>query len=105
MARKRDPITEKFLEMNENEEDRKRLRKALVVMLYAHFEGTCRTILCLYVDFINNQNLKIGVVGSAAAASLSDFFKALKNLTLMILNYMFLRGIRNLLRRFRNITY
>jgi hypothetical protein len=73
-------LLKNFVEMNENEESRKRLRKALVVMLYAHFEGICKTILCLYVDFLNNQNLKIGAVDSAiAAASLTDFFKALKN--------------------------
>lgn len=39
------------------EEDRERYRKSLVVMLYAHFEGFCKTCLLIYIKVINDLNL------------------------------------------------
>lgn len=60
--------------------DRRRYRKALVVMLYAHFEGGTRTILQTYADAVNNLGHTVGEANYAlAAAVLSDVFKALND--------------------------
>ncbi len=55
-------------------------RKALVVMLYAHFEGLTKALLTIYVNALNNLGITISQAHSAlAAAALSDLFKALRN--------------------------
>lgn len=40
------------------EEDKKRFRKALLVMLYSHYEGFCATALQIYIKAINDLSLK-----------------------------------------------
>ncbi|MBN1609915.1 MAG: hypothetical protein JW940_25010 [Polyangiaceae bacterium] len=66
----------------ESEEDRMMARKALVVMLYAHFEGICRALLAMYVNRLNALGLRVAdVIPELAAASLSGVFQALRNPT------------------------
>ncbi|MBX3214329.1 MAG: hypothetical protein KF850_20005 [Labilithrix sp.] len=63
-----------------NEDERKIARKMLVVMLYAHFEGVCKTLLSTYVIKLNALGLTVdGVEPAIAAASLYEVFKALRD--------------------------
>lgn len=63
-----------------SEQDRERFRRALVLLLYAHFEGYCKFALTLYVNSINRSGITCADATFAiAAASLSDLFKALRN--------------------------
>lgn len=63
-----------------SEDERKTARKALVVMLYAHFEGVSKALLSMYVNRINNLGLRVDeVVPHIGAASLSDVFTALRD--------------------------
>lgn len=60
--------------------DQDRFRRALVLLLYAHFEGFCRFAFTLYVNAINRTGINCAQANSAiAAASLSDLFKALRD--------------------------
>ena len=63
------------------EDDKKRYRKSLVVMLYSHYEGFCRTAFLIYVHQINNLRIKRGEVNEyIKTASLAEVFKAYSNL-------------------------
>lgn len=63
-----------------NESDQERFRRALVLLLYAHFEGFCRFAFALYVNAVNAAGIACSQASFAiAAASLSDLFKALRN--------------------------
>jgi hypothetical protein len=63
-----------------DEDSRGLARKALVVMLYAHFEGLVKAIFAMYVSRLNALSLKVAeVVPALAAASLSDMFRALRD--------------------------
>jgi hypothetical protein len=63
-----------------SEAERKTARKALVVMLYAHFEGVSKALFTMYVNRINNLGLRVdGVVPHIAAASLAEVFVALRD--------------------------
>jgi hypothetical protein len=53
------------------EEQRKIARKALVVMLYAHFEGTCKALLSMYVNRLNNLGLRVADVAPALGCGLA----------------------------------
>lgn len=69
--------------LNEIEKDDKKdkYRKSLVVMLYSHFEGFCKTILLIYVDYINSLNLKRKEVNEhLRAASMNNIFNSYDNL-------------------------
>ena len=60
--------------------DKKIYCKSLVVMLYAHFEGFCKTAFLTYVDVINTEGLDISKVNEyIAAASLEDVILAVGN--------------------------
>ena len=62
------------------EESRKIYRKTLVVMLYAHFEGLCKSILLTYVKSLNSSGLLVEEANAAiAAASLGEVFRALRD--------------------------
>lgn len=62
-----------------SDDHRKTARKALVVMLYAHFEGVCKALLSMYVNRINHLGLRVDeVVPHIGAASLSEVFNALR---------------------------
>jgi hypothetical protein len=64
----------------DSEQERERFRRALVLLLYAHFEGFCKFALSLYVNSINRSGITCADATFAiAAASLSDLFKALRN--------------------------
>jgi hypothetical protein len=61
-------------------EKKDQYRRALVVMLYAHFEGFCKFALTLYVACVNRSGLVCRDVTPAIAASvLSDVFSGLRN--------------------------
>jgi hypothetical protein len=63
-----------------SEQERERFRRALVLLLYAHFEGFSKFALSLYVNSINRSGITCADATFAiAAASLSDLFKALRN--------------------------
>jgi hypothetical protein len=62
------------------EDQRKTARKALVVMLYAHFEGVCKALLSMYVNWLNRLGLRVAdVVPAVGAASLAKVFEALRD--------------------------
>lgn len=64
----------------QTEESKGIYRKSLTVMLYAHFEGTCKAILWEYVAGLNNAGLIVGEANFALVAStLKDVFHALRN--------------------------
>lgn len=64
----------------ENLEQQRVARKALVVMLYAHFEGLTKTLLTMYVNHINTLAMKVSEVSAAfGAAAIEDVFKALRD--------------------------
>lgn len=63
-----------------SEDQRKTARKALVVMLYAHFEGISKALLSMYVNRLNGMGLRVGeVVSPIGAASLAEVFTALRD--------------------------
>lgn len=60
--------------------ERDLLRRAVVVMLYAHFEGLCKFMFALYVRAVNELGLACGEASeSIAAASLADVLAALRD--------------------------
>ncbi|MEI3612495.1 MAE_28990/MAE_18760 family HEPN-like nuclease [Pseudogracilibacillus sp. SO30301A] len=62
------------------EDDQKRFRKALIVMLYSHFEGFCSTAFQIYIKAINEEALKRKQLNNNLAAnSFADVFKAYEN--------------------------
>ncbi len=61
-------------------EEKEQYRRALVLMLYAHFEGFCKFALSLYCSAINAAGVQCGQADVAlAAASLADLFHDLRN--------------------------
>jgi hypothetical protein len=63
-----------------SDDQRKTARKALVVMLYAHFEGVSKALLTMYVNRINSLGLRVDeVVPHIGAASLAEVFSALRD--------------------------
>ncbi len=62
------------------EEDKKRYRKVLVVMLYSHFEGFCKTAFSIYANAINQENLTCShVTDQIIASSLAIVFRDFEN--------------------------
>ena len=60
------------------EEEKRVYRKALITMLYAHFEGFCKSALRIYVRAINEEKLACSKVNECiAASSLVDLFQAI----------------------------
>ena len=63
-----------------SEDQRMTARKAMVVMLYAHFEGVCKALLSMYVNRLNGLALRVADVAPAlGAASLAEVFQALRD--------------------------
>lgn len=61
-------------------EEKNRYRKALVVMLYSHFEGFCKIALSIYATTINQESLVCsGVTDEIVAASLAAVFYDFEN--------------------------
>lgn len=68
------------LALLKSEDERRTARKALVVMLYAHFEGACKALFSMYVNRLNALTLRVDqVVSPIGAASLADVFFALRD--------------------------
>jgi hypothetical protein len=66
--------------MIDDEGELDRFRRALVLLLYAHYEGFCKVAFTLYVSAINSAGISCGEATYAiAAASLSDVFRNLRN--------------------------
>jgi hypothetical protein len=62
------------------EDERKRYRRALILLLYAHYEGFCKFAFALYASAINQLGLSCGEASFAVAAvSLADLFRDLRN--------------------------
>ena len=56
----------------DDEHQQEQYRRALILLLYAHFEGFCKFALTLYVNAVNQQGIKCAEANHAiAAASLS----------------------------------
>jgi hypothetical protein len=63
-----------------SEDQQNRMRRAMVVMLYSHFEGFAKFTFELYRRTVDDQNLKCCEVKPAlATAALKDLFKAFRN--------------------------
>ena len=61
----------------DEENDRMRYRKSLVVMLYSHYEGFCKAAFQIYIKAINNLSLTRDMVNEyIQTASLHDVFKS-----------------------------
>lgn len=66
---------ENFVAAIQPEDDQRRFRKALVVMLYSHYEGFCKMALLIYLRAINKADLRCAEVNDAlAAAALGPLF-------------------------------
>jgi hypothetical protein len=66
----------------EDLEQQGQFRRALVVLLYAHFEGFCKFALTVYVNAVNKTGIRCAEANYAlAAASLADLFAALRDST------------------------
>ena len=70
------------LEANiENEELRRKYRKALIVMLYSHFEGFCKFAFDYYIMSINSRKcIRSSLIPPLIAASMHKEFTAYDNL-------------------------
>ncbi len=63
-----------------SEEEQDLFRRAVILLLYAHFEGFCKFALTLYATTVNREKIRCGEANYAiAAASLADLFKALRD--------------------------
>lgn len=63
-----------------NESEKKIYRKALIVMLYSHFEGFSKTAFLIYINAINQEQVKrIDANDYITTASLAEIFKAYEN--------------------------
>ncbi|WP_034271061.1 MAE_28990/MAE_18760 family HEPN-like nuclease [Priestia megaterium] len=63
------------------ESDKRRYRKALLVMLYSHYEGFCYTAFQIYIKSINDESLKRNQVNfHLATCSFSKEFDAYDNI-------------------------
>ncbi|WP_212004822.1 MAE_28990/MAE_18760 family HEPN-like nuclease [Chitinophaga sp. HK235] len=61
-------------------EDKDKFRRAIVLMLYAHFEGFCKFAFLLYTTSINKEKLKCrDVTHTIAASGLAKLFEDLRN--------------------------
>src|SRR5206468_479036 len=62
------------------EDQQNQFRRALILILYAHFEGFCKFALTLYVNAVNSESIACGEANYAiAAASLADLFMAIRD--------------------------
>src|SRR5437016_5156526 len=60
--------------------DQDRYRRAVLLLLYAHFEGFCKTALLIYVRIINKESLRCDLAQPAlVAASCQSILKSLAN--------------------------
>jgi hypothetical protein len=63
-----------------DEGEKERFRRALVLLLYAHFEGFCKFALLHYVSAVNSTGITCREANNAlVAASLAEMFQELRN--------------------------
>ncbi len=69
-----------FLLKLPKEDDQKKYRRALVLILYAHFEGFCKYTFAHYIKTINDLQIKCKVANySLVAAALTEVFTELRD--------------------------
>lgn len=63
-----------------DEAEANRMRRAIVVMLYAHFEGSCKAILSIYAEHLNKVGANVAdVVSAIGACSMEEVFSGLRS--------------------------
>jgi MAE_28990/MAE_18760-like HEPN len=63
-----------------SEADKLRYRKAIILVLYSHFEGFCKTAFSTYANAVNERRIRCGDANpSLVAASLDTVFRALSD--------------------------
>jgi hypothetical protein len=63
----------------DDDEEKNKSRRALILMLYAHFEGFCKFTLSVYVNRINDEKIKCKhALPEIVAVSMSKVFNALR---------------------------
>jgi hypothetical protein len=68
------------LSIIQKDTDKEKYRKSLIVMLYSHYEGFCKTVFQIYINEINKENLtRADANYFIATASLDDAFKYYEN--------------------------
>lgn len=79
-ARQQELLTLQNFAARMEADDADKYRRALVLMLYAHFEGGIKFSLQVYVKFLNELEITVGDASSQiAAASVSDVMQALRD--------------------------
>lgn len=64
------------------EQEQERYRKSLLVMLYAHYEGFCKTAFLIYINVINKETIQRKKANhSLIACSLNSVFKAYEDVS------------------------
>ena len=67
-----------LISLEASEDIQNQLRRPLVLLLYAHFEGFCKFAFALYVRVVNEEGISCEDANFAiAAATLDDIFRAL----------------------------
>lgn len=63
----------------DKEDEKKRFRKALVVMLYSHYEGFCKMAFLIYTNAINQEKILCSSANDfIVTLSFADIFRALE---------------------------
>jgi len=63
------------------EDDKERYRKSLLVMLYSHYEGFCKTAFLIYINVINKEKLQRKEANqNLTACSLHNVFTAYEDM-------------------------
>jgi hypothetical protein len=63
----------------EKDEEKNRYRKSLVVMLYSHYEGFCKTAFLIYINSVNKERLKcLEMNDYIVTANFAEIFIALE---------------------------
>lgn len=71
---------ERFLAESKSNDERRILRRSLILLAYAHFEGFCKFALTAYVSAINSFGLKCDEASiPIVAAALTKVFDALRD--------------------------
>ena len=60
------------------EQEQKRYRRALILLLYAHFEGFCKFAFTLYATAVSSSGISCGEA-NYAIATLAGLFRDLRN--------------------------
>ena len=73
-------LIERFLSEASTDDERRTLRRSLILLSYAHFEGFCKFSLTAYLSAINSFGLKCNEVSvPLVAAALTKVFDALRD--------------------------